>query len=438
MAERPRSQPARLLVLGAGAAQLGLLEAAAARDLSVIAVDRNPLAPGFAFADERAVISSEDEAGIERLARAREVDGIISPGADWPVGIAARVAEHLGLPHPISGATAVLATTKTRQRERFAAAGVLQPRTFSVGDPDDHVPLRRQGARPAGPARAHARPRAGRARGRRRDGGGRVPRRRRPRRGADRRPGADGQRRLVRRRVLPAHGDRQDPRRAARLRRRARARLAERARDRRRGRGGPGCRRARSGSRTGRATPRSGSAPAAGRTWSRSRPGSAAATTPSSAAAATGVDLNDLALSFALGDDLVTKCHKRWCRLRLGMDRRRGGGVRPLPRRAGGRAARDRRDRGGRGGRGRRVGAGLPAARAGASGRSAAAPTGPARSWPPGTTPPTALGAGSPCGGGRTLPGRCARLVAPSSASSLPRSGRRRSPPSSRRCAPAG
>ena len=69
MAERPRSQPARLLVLGAGAAQLGLLEAAAARDLSVIAVDRNPLAPGFAFADERAVISSEDEAGIERLAQ---------------------------------------------------------------------------------------------------------------------------------------------------------------------------------------------------------------------------------------------------------------------------------------------------------------------------------------------------------------------------------
>ena len=135
MAERPRSQPARLLVLGAGAAQLGLLEAAAARDVTVIAVDRDPLAPGFALADERAVISSEDEEDVERLARARAVDGLISPGADWPVGIAARVAERLGLPHPIDGATAVLATTKTRQRERFAAAGVLQPRTYSVGDP---------------------------------------------------------------------------------------------------------------------------------------------------------------------------------------------------------------------------------------------------------------------------------------------------------------
>jgi biotin carboxylase len=135
VAEHRRSQPARLLVLGAGAAQLGLLEAAAGRDLEVIAVDRDPLAPGFAFADERALISSEDEQAVERLARARSVDGLISPGADWPVGIATRVAEHLGLPHPIDGATAVLATTKTRQRERFASARVLQPQTFSTTDP---------------------------------------------------------------------------------------------------------------------------------------------------------------------------------------------------------------------------------------------------------------------------------------------------------------
>ncbi len=140
MAEHRRSQPARLVVLGAGAAQLGLLEAAAARDLVVIAVDRDPLAPGFAFATERAVLSSEDEQGVERLARAREVDGLVSPGADWPVGIAARVAERMGLPHPIDGATAVLATTKTRQRERFAAAGVLQPRTFSATDPEIPFP----------------------------------------------------------------------------------------------------------------------------------------------------------------------------------------------------------------------------------------------------------------------------------------------------------
>jgi len=118
----------RLLVLGAGPAQIGLLRAARERDLFVIAVDRDPAAPGFAYADKRALVSTEDKPGIDRLARAENVDGIVSPGADWPVGVAARVAERLGLSHPIDAATAALATTKSRQRERFAGAGVPQPR----------------------------------------------------------------------------------------------------------------------------------------------------------------------------------------------------------------------------------------------------------------------------------------------------------------------
>ena len=140
MAERRPPRRARLLVLGAGVAQLGLLEAARERDLYVIAADRDPQAPGFALADERAVISSEDEPAIERLARALEPDGVISPGADWPVGIAARVAERLGVTHPISGATAALATTKTRQRDCLAAAAVPQPRTYAAGDPSIPFP----------------------------------------------------------------------------------------------------------------------------------------------------------------------------------------------------------------------------------------------------------------------------------------------------------
>jgi len=124
-ADRARS---RLLVLGAGAAQIGLLRAARERGLFVIAVDSDPAAPGFAYADKRALVSSEDEPDVDRLARAENVDGIISPGADWPVGIAARVAERLRLPHPIDGAAAALSTSKQRQRERFAQAGVPQPR----------------------------------------------------------------------------------------------------------------------------------------------------------------------------------------------------------------------------------------------------------------------------------------------------------------------
>ncbi len=94
----------------------------------MIAADRDPSAPGFAVADRRAIISAEDEPQLDRLATAERVDGLIAPGIDWPVAIAARIAARLVLPHPIDPAAAVLATSKLRQRECFAEAGVPHPR----------------------------------------------------------------------------------------------------------------------------------------------------------------------------------------------------------------------------------------------------------------------------------------------------------------------
>jgi biotin carboxylase len=94
----------------------------------VIAVDRNPAAPGFRFADRRAIVSVEDETSIDRLAAAERVDGVISPGTDFPVAIAARVAERLALAHPLEPRSALLSVSKLRQRERFAEAGVPHTR----------------------------------------------------------------------------------------------------------------------------------------------------------------------------------------------------------------------------------------------------------------------------------------------------------------------
>jgi biotin carboxylase len=119
----------RLLVLGAGPPQLGVLAAARRRDLSVVAVDRDPSAPGFHYADRRAIVSIEDEPAIDRLARAEAIDGVIAPGTDHAVAIAARIAERLGLPHPLSPEAALLAASKPRQREQLAAAGIAQPRS---------------------------------------------------------------------------------------------------------------------------------------------------------------------------------------------------------------------------------------------------------------------------------------------------------------------
>jgi biotin carboxylase len=121
---------ARLLVLGAGPAQLGVLAAARARDLVVVAADRDPSAPGFRYADRRAIVSIEDEPAIERLARAEEVDGVVAPGTDHAVGLAARLASRLGLAHPVEPEVEMLAVSKLRQRERLAGAGVPQPRSL--------------------------------------------------------------------------------------------------------------------------------------------------------------------------------------------------------------------------------------------------------------------------------------------------------------------
>jgi hypothetical protein len=128
----------RLLVLGAWRQQLGLLSAARRRGLLVVAVDGDPAAPGFRLADRRALIAYEDEPAIHRLSEAERIDGVISPANDWAVGIAARVAHRLGLPHPLDPATASLAGSHFKQHERFSASGV--PHSLWVGEePEETV-----------------------------------------------------------------------------------------------------------------------------------------------------------------------------------------------------------------------------------------------------------------------------------------------------------
>lgn len=114
----------RLLVLGAR--QSALLAAARARGLFAIAVDPDPGAPGFRLAQRRALLPLDDEPALERLAEAGRVHGVIGTGA--AAAVAARIAARFGLPHPLSPETAVLVTSRLRQRERLREARVPQTR----------------------------------------------------------------------------------------------------------------------------------------------------------------------------------------------------------------------------------------------------------------------------------------------------------------------
>jgi hypothetical protein len=116
--------PVRILVLGAR--QTALLAAARARGLFVIAVDPDPGAPGFRLAQRRALVPLDDEPALERLVEVGHVDGVIGTGA--AAAVAARIAARFRLPHPLSPETAVLATSRLRQRERLRDARVPQTR----------------------------------------------------------------------------------------------------------------------------------------------------------------------------------------------------------------------------------------------------------------------------------------------------------------------
>ncbi len=114
----------KLLVLGAR--RTGLLAAARARGVFVIAADPDPRAPGFRLADRRAILPTDDEPSLERLAEAGRVNGVIGFGP--AAAAAARIAERFRLPHPVSPRTAVLVTSRLRQRERLREARVPQTR----------------------------------------------------------------------------------------------------------------------------------------------------------------------------------------------------------------------------------------------------------------------------------------------------------------------
>jgi biotin carboxylase len=115
--------------LGAGAGQLGALRAARRLGVDVVACDQNP-APAavlLGLLERVEPVSSMDEEGVERTARRVGAAGLLAPGTDRPVRLAARVAARVGLPHPISPELAERATDKLLQRQAFAAAGVPQP-----------------------------------------------------------------------------------------------------------------------------------------------------------------------------------------------------------------------------------------------------------------------------------------------------------------------
>jgi len=127
-----------LLIVSGGIEAADAAKRAKEMGLYVVVSDRDPAAPGFAFADSciLADVYSSDETGAaaERFNRKiRKIDGVICVAADAPQTVAA-VAKRLGLPG-LSPESARIACDKLAMKERFLGAGVPIPWFSPVSTP---------------------------------------------------------------------------------------------------------------------------------------------------------------------------------------------------------------------------------------------------------------------------------------------------------------
>ena len=116
-----------VLFVGAGRHQRRAILRAKELGLRVAAVDRNPDAPGLKEADIARVVDFADAAAVLKAIARLKLDGVMTVSADRAVPVVAAVAEARGLPG-IGVETAHLMTNKIAMRARLADAGVPQPR----------------------------------------------------------------------------------------------------------------------------------------------------------------------------------------------------------------------------------------------------------------------------------------------------------------------
>ena len=120
-----------ILFVGAGRHQRRAIAQARERGLRVVAVDRNPDAPGLALADVPEVVDFADVDAVEEVARRHAVDGALTISADRAVPVVAAVTERLGLP-TIGTEVAHRMTHKLAMRRTLAEEGIPQPAFAAV------------------------------------------------------------------------------------------------------------------------------------------------------------------------------------------------------------------------------------------------------------------------------------------------------------------
>ncbi len=114
-----------IMMIGAGKAQLPLIEAAKKEGYHTIVCDLNPSAPGVLLADEFLPVSTKDRNGLLNAAKSRQVDGIVA-NSEYAMCDAAYIANQLGLVGNPENAVATL-SSKSSFRSLQKKEGLFAP-----------------------------------------------------------------------------------------------------------------------------------------------------------------------------------------------------------------------------------------------------------------------------------------------------------------------
>ena len=119
-----------LIMIGAGLETIPAIQKAVEMGIHVVAMDLNPQAPGFKFAQEAVIgcvyTPAKAISALTKWAQnGRKPNGVMCAAVDAPHTVAA-VADHFGL-NAVSKTTAALATDKLAMKDRFKEAGIPIP-----------------------------------------------------------------------------------------------------------------------------------------------------------------------------------------------------------------------------------------------------------------------------------------------------------------------
>ncbi|MFZ3132926.1 MAG: ATP-grasp domain-containing protein [Desulfosporosinus sp.] len=127
----------RLMILGASILQVPAIQKAREMGLYTIAVDYDPNAIGFQYADKNCCISTIDVDAVLAEAIRLKIDGIMTLASDMPMVTVATVATELGL-SGIDVETAYKATNKAKMREVLKQANVPIPEFYIVNTYEEY------------------------------------------------------------------------------------------------------------------------------------------------------------------------------------------------------------------------------------------------------------------------------------------------------------